>query len=269
MRWAAGVEYDGTAFHGWEAQQGEVRTVQAAVEQGLSIVADQPVLVTVAGRTDAGVHAIGQVIHFDTEVERDPHAWLRGVNSNLPEDVRLRWVQLVSDDFHARYSATARTYRYGVLSGPAASALLRDHLAWTWKSLDVEAMQAGANHLLGEQDFSAFRAAACQAQHARREVQAVHCWRQGAVVWFEVRANAFLHHMVRNFMGSLLEVAAGEHSPEWIAELLETRDRTQAGATADAAGLYLVEVDYPASFELPRIKNGAPESLPWPPVFSL
>jgi tRNA pseudouridine38-40 synthase len=187
------------------------------------------------------------------------------VNSNLPADVRLRWVQPVAEDFHARYSATARTYRYGVLSGPAASALLRDRLAWTWKPLDVEAMQLGANHLLGEQDFSAFRAAACQAQHARREVQAVRCWRQGAVVWFEVRANAFLHHMVRNFMGSLLEVAAGERPPEWIAELLASRDRTQAGVTADAAGLYLVEVDYPERFGLPGIKNGDLESLPWPP----
>ena len=268
MRWAVGVEYDGAAFHGWEAQDGDVRTVQAAIEQGLSIVADQPITVTVAGRTDAGVHALGQVIHFDTEVTRDSHSWLRGVNSNLPADVRLRWVQSVSDDFHARYSATARTYRYGILSGPAASALLRDRLAWTWKRLDVDAMQAGANYLLGEQDFSAFRAAACQAQHARREVQAVRCWRQGAVVWFEVRANAFLHHMVRNFMGSLLEIAAGERPPEWIAELLAARDRTQAGVTADAAGLYLVEVDYPEKFGLPQTKNGDPDSLPWPPVYS-
>lgn len=268
MRWAAGVEYDGTAFHGWEAQDGEVRTVQATVERGLSVVADDAIEVIVAGRTDAGVHALGQVIHFDTEVERDAYAWLRGVNSNLPADVRLRWVQPVAEDFHARYSATARTYRYGVLSGPAASALLRDRLAWTWKPLDVEAMQQGANHLLGEQDFSAFRAAACQAQHARREVQAVRCWRQGAVVWFEVRANAFLHHMVRNFMGSLLEVAAGERPPEWIAELLASGDRTQAGVTADAAGLYLVEVDYPERFALPRIKNGDLESLPWPPSWT-
>ncbi len=268
MRWAAGVEYDGTDFHGWEVQEGELRTIQAVVERGLSVVADESIAVTVAGRTDAGVHAVGQVIHFDTEVERDPYAWLRGVNSNLPADVRLRWVQAVSADFHARYAATARTYRYGILSCPAASALLRDRLAWTWKALDVDAMQAGANHLLGEQDFSAFRAAACQAQHARREVQAVRCWRQGAVVWFEVRANAFLHHMVRNFMGSLIEVSAGERPPEWIAELLANRDRTQAGMTADAAGLYLVEVDYPEQFGLPRIQNGDAESLPWPPKLS-
>ncbi|MDE2149879.1 MAG: tRNA pseudouridine(38-40) synthase TruA [Gammaproteobacteria bacterium] len=249
-RWAAGVEYDGGVYAGWQAQPDRV-SVQATVEQALSSVAAHPVAVQAAGRTDAGVHALGQVIHFDSGAPRAPHAWLLGANSRLPQDISLRWVRPVPEDFHARYSALARRYRYLIHNQRARSALLTGRSARVALALDERRMHAAAQTLLGEHDFSAFRAAECQARSPWRELQAIGVRRRGACVMLDICGNAFLHHMVRNIAGALIEVGLGRKPVEWIAWLLASRDRRQGAATAAAAGLYLLGVDYPARYALP------------------
>ncbi len=260
MRIAIGIEYDGSGFAGWQ-RQAHARSVQACVEAALARVAGRAVATRCAGRTDAGVHAWGQVAHFDTGAARPERAWVLGVNAHLPRDVAVRWARPVPEDFDARFSATARIYRYLVAEGRARPALLRHRAAWHHGApLDADRMAEAAGALAGEHDFSAFRAAGCQARHAVRRLSRIEVGRSGDIVWFEVEANAFLHHMVRNIVGSLLLVGTGERPAGWIAELLEGRDRTRAGPTAPAEGLYLLGVRYPARFGLP-----GPEAPAWLP----
>ena len=255
MRIALGIEYDGTDFLGWQRLR-HGQTVQAAVESALSFVADAAVEVTCAGRTDAGVHARCQVVHFDTQAQRSERSWILGANSRLPRSVAVRWARDVGDDFHARYSATARRYRYLILNRPVRAALDARYVAWERVPLDAQAMHAAAQALVGEHDFSAFRAIACQAHTARRDLREISVTRDGEHVSLEVEANAFLHHMVRNIVGSLLLVGRGEQPAAWIAQLLDGRNREVAGPTAVPHGLALLAPRYPARFGLPGEVSG-------------
>jgi len=258
MRVALGVQYDGSGFRGWQAQQPGTRTVQIALEKALSRVADHPVRVVCAGRTDAGVHGVGQVAHFETTAVRSERAWVLGGNAHLPLDMNLNWAREAPDDFHARFSALARRYRYLILNQPQRSALWRGRAAWHYRPLDVERMQIAGQALVGEHDFSAFRAAECQARHPIRDIHELILHRQGDGVVLEVEANAFLHHMVRNIAGVLMTIGAGDRPIEWAQEVLERRDRTQAGVTAPAEGLYLLAVRYPEQFGLPIVTETLP-----------
>jgi tRNA pseudouridine38-40 synthase len=250
MRYALGIEYDGTAFLGWQ-RHSHGDTVQAAVESALGLVADAPVEVVCAGRTDSGVHAACQVVHFDSEAARDARAWMLGGNTRLPPDVRLLWCRGMPGDFHARYSARARRYRYSLCNRPVRPALQRHYLAWERRPLDAQAMHRAAQHLLGENDFSAFRTVHCEAPHAMRNLQEISVVRAGDRVVIEVQANAFLHHMVRNIVGSLLPIGRGERAEAWLGELLAGRDRSVAGPTAPAEGLVFLGPRYPAEWGLP------------------
>lgn len=255
MRLALGVEYDGGDFLGWQrlTPRGEASpdTVQGALEAALSSIADTRIDTTCAGRTDAGVHAQCQVVHFDTDVVRDPRGWILGTTTRLPDSVCVRWCVPVADDFHARFSARARRYRYRMLNRGVRPALGRQVLSWIRRPLDADAMHVAAQSLVGEHDFSAFRTVHCQAPHARRDLQRIVVSRSGDVVQVEVKANAFLHHMVRNIVGSLIDVGAGDRPSTWIAEVLAGRDRTAAGITAPAAGLVFVGPQYPVEWSLP------------------
>lgn len=250
MKIALGLEYDGSQFCGWQSQRG-VRTVQDSLECALSTVADHAVKTICAGRTDTGVHALEQVIHFETQAERAMRSWVLGANAKLPPDISVQWARPMSDDFHARFSARSRRYRYVILDHWVRPAVLRSKVTWEHQALDVSAMQAGAEHLLGEHDFSTFRALACQASSPIRTVYDIAVARQGAYIYIDVHANAFLHHMVRNIVGVLTAVGKGEQSPKWVRELLGRRDRTQGGVTAPPDGLYLVKVHYEAGYGLP------------------
>jgi len=225
--------------------------VQEAIETALSFVADAPIATTCAGRTDAGVHAACQVVHFDTDAERSERSWTLGGNSRLPDAVRFLWCRAVAPDFHARYSARARRYRYRILNRGIPPALQRQWLSWERRPLDAGAMHRAAQALLGEQDFSAFRTAQCQAKHPRRCLHEISVVREGEQIAIEVQANAFLHHMVRNIVGSLLIVGRGEQPEAWIGELLAGRDRTVAGPTAPSEGLVFLGPRYPAGCDLP------------------
>jgi tRNA pseudouridine38-40 synthase len=248
-RIALGLEYDGSAFAGWQWQNGP-RTVQACVEQAASKVANEPVQVHCAGRTDAGVHALEQVAHFDTAAPRSLRSWVMGINANLPDDVRVLWAQEMAPNFHARYSAIARFYRYTILNRPVKSALSRKQATWCPYPLDAANMQAAARHLLGHHDFSSFRAQGCQSKSPCRLMHFIQVRREQEQVIIELSANAFLHHMVRNIAGVLMEIGAGKREVDWTRELLEARDRTLAAATAPADGLYLGGVYYPEAFGL-------------------
>ncbi len=258
QRFALGIEYDGSGFCGWQrlSKHGEPEregeeTLQAALEFAISFVAGHPVETICAGRTDAGVHAECQVVHFDSHAARDPRSWMLGVTSRLPSQIAVRWCRPVAHDFHARFSARARRYRYRILNRPVRAALGRQYLSWERRPLDADAMHRAAQALLGENDFSSFRTVHCQSPHAWRELQEIRVTRTGDVVEVEVQANAFLHHMVRNIVGSLLMVGSGEKPERWIAELLETRDRTVAGPTAPSTGLVFLGPRYPAQWNLP------------------
>lgn len=255
-RIALGIEYDGSAFHGWQSQRTGVATVQQRVEAALARVADHPVSAICAGRTDAGVHAVEQVVHFDSYAERLPRAWVLGTNTHLPDTISLRWAREVDDAFHARYSALARRYRYVILNRPVRSALHHGRATWHHYPLDAELMHAAGQALLGEHDFSAFRARECQSKSPWRELRELTIRREDDRVILEVEANAFLHHMVRNIVGTLLPIGRGEQSTNWVGEVLASRDRTRAGITAPAAGLYLQAVRYPAGFDLPLGRAG-------------
>jgi len=258
MRFALGVEYDGSEFSGWQRlhRPGEPDTrgeptVQAAVEEALSFVAGHPVEVTCAGRTDAGVHAACQVVHFDSHADRGSRGWILGTTTRLPPSICALWCVEAADDFNARFSARARRYRYRILNRPVRPALERQYLSWERRPLDAAAMHRSAQALAGEHDFSAFRTVHCQAPHARRDLQLIRVARTGDVVEIEVQANAFLHHMVRNIVGSLLPVGRGERPESWPAELLAGRDRTVAGPTAPPDGLVFVGPRYPIECRLP------------------
>ena len=242
-RIALGIEYDGSRFLGWQTQPG-VGTVQDALEAALSGIADEAVSVTCAGRTDRGVHGRGQVVHFDTHAERPDAAWVRGVNAMLPEAIAVLWSQQVAPDFHARYSALSRTYRYVLLNRPVRPALAARHAGWHHAPLAAEPMREAAALLLGEQDFSAFRAAACQAKSPVRTLHRIDIERKGECIEFTLRANAWLQHMVRNIVGTLVEVGLGRWTPARVAAIRASLDRTQAGPTAPAQGLFLVRVLY-------------------------
>jgi len=247
MRIALGIEYDGTAYNGWQRQKTGLG-VQQRVEEALKLVADHTVEVTCAGRTDTGVHARGQVIHFDTPSTRDDRGWLLGANSNLPDDISVLWARHVDDDFHARFSATGRNYRYRILNRLERSALHRHRAWWVYQPLDAERMHEAAQHLLGEHDFSAFRAAGCRANTPHRNITRITVERTGDWITLEVSANAFLQHMVRNITGTLASVGEGEQSTGWIAEVLKSRDRKRGGIAAPPHGLTFMSVDYPCEY---------------------
>jgi len=253
-RWSAGVEYLGSAYSGWQWQE-HAPSVQQEIERVLSAVADHAVKVTAAGRTDAGVHAYNQVIHFDSGAPRAPHAWLFGANSQLPRDVALRWVQPVADDFHARYAATARRYRYVMLPGRSRPALLDQRVAWLVGELDAPAMHRAAQALVGEHDFSAYRDAGCQSPTPMRNVHRIAVSRRGEFVVLDVEANAFLHHMVRNIAGVLMAIGQGKRPDTWAGAVLASRRRVLGGVTAAPGGLYFIGPVYPAQFGLPAMPD--------------
>lgn len=249
-RWAMGVEYVGTHYVGWQHQRG-LRSVQGALVEALSQVADHPVEITCAGRTDAGVHATGQVIHFDSEAARSARSWILGVNAHLERHISIAWAERVPDHFHARYSAQSRHYRYQIFNRPIRSALEAERSAWVREPLDARRMDEAAQVLIGEHDFSAFRAAECQSKSPVRRVLTLTVQRAGEHVWIDICANAFLHHMVRNIAGLLIAVGRGEREVSEVERVLATRDRRQSAPTAVPEGLYLRAVDYPSAFGLP------------------
>ena len=257
MRLAIGLEYDGSAFFGWQLQR-QQPTVQGCLEEAVARVADHEVRVHGCGRTDTGVHALCQVAHFDSSSERSMRSWVLGINSHLPSALTVLWLRPVDSDFHARFSAFSRSYRYRILNRWVRPALDATRVGWCRKPLDVARMHQAAQRLLGEHDFSAFRASACQARHAVREVHDISVTRQGQEVILDVTANGFLYHMVRNMAGSLMQIGLGEQDPAWIEFLLNSRDRTLAAATAEAAGLYFLGARYPERYELPGAASGFP-----------
>lgn len=250
MRYAACVEYDGSAFSGWQAQKHSVRTVQESVEAALSKVADQTITIITAGRTDAGVHASHQIIHFDSDAQRSEFAWCRGANRFLDKDVRLLWVQAIDAEFHARFSALSRSYRFVIHNASIPSAIFRRYSTHEYKELNVLKMAEAGRCLLGEHDFSSFRAAGCQARSPVRTMTHFKLQSAGAWIWFDVTANAFLQHMIRNIAGSLIEVGCGSRDIGWMKEVLHAKDRTQGGITAPPNGLYLAGVSYPQEYHL-------------------
>ena len=256
-RVAAIVEYDGTDFSGWQSQAHSV-SLQDAVQDAVGFVAGHPVVAICAGRTDAGVHATGQVIHFDTVAVRTPRAWVLGVNTKLPPAIALRWAGEVAAGFHARHAAIRRIYRYIILNRSARSALQRTRTAWIHRPLDAGAMHHAAQALIGEHDFSAFRSIECQSKTPVRKVERIEVQRTGDTVWMEIEANAYLHHMVRNIVGTLLDVQREPDPAAAMARILAGGERRKAGVTAPAAGLYLWRVEYPAVFGIP-----APDEAFW------
>ena len=251
-RIALGIEYKGARYRGWQRQESGVPSVQAALEKALSQVAAEPVSLMCAGRTDAGVHASGQVVHFDTRVERPLKAWIMGGNANLPPDISVTWAKVMPAEFHARFKAFARRYRYVIYNDPIRPAHLAEEVTWNHRPLDVARMREAAAHLVGTHDFTSFRAVQCQAKSPVKTVHHLEVIEHGRFIVIDVRANAFLHHMVRNFAGVLMTIGAGEREPGWVAEVLAARDRRAGDVTAHPYGLYLVQVEYPQEFELPQ-----------------
>ncbi|MGI9220684.1 MAG: tRNA pseudouridine(38-40) synthase TruA [Woeseiaceae bacterium] len=254
MRIALGIEYDGTAYNGWQRQ----RTgdgVQAHVEKALSKVADEAIEVVCAGRTDTGVHATGQVVHFETNSERSERSWLLGANTNMPNDIAVTWAQPVAEDFHARFSALTRSYRYVILNCLVRSALNRHRAWWVYQPLDADRMHTAAQTLVGKHDFSAFRAAGCQASTPTREILSISVVRDSDKIYIDVTANAFLQHMVRNIAGTLVAIGTGEETIDSMAEILQSRDRKRGGGSPPPHGLTLVNVEYPDDFQLPKKVN--------------
>jgi len=249
-RIALGIEYDGSRFLGWQTQPAG-GTVQDALESALSAIADVPVSVTCAGRTDRGVHALEQVVHFDTDAARPDSAWVRGVNALLPDSVAVLWSRNVDPAFHARYAARSRTYRYVLVNRPVRPALAARHAGWYHGPLEIAPMREAARQLVGEHDFSAFRSAECQAKSPVRTLHELDIAREGERIEIRLRANAWLQHMVRNIVGMLVYVGAGKQAPSWAGELLASRDRSRAAPTFGAEGLYLATVEYEARWGLP------------------
>ena len=255
MRIALGIEYDGSNYFGWQ-RQNNVISVQQEVEQALSRICNHPVEVFCAGRTDSGVHGTGQVVHFDTDANRDISAFYLGMNSVLPDTVAVRWAQEVSLDFHARFSATARRYRYVILNQNNRPGILKNGISHYHLPLDADAMNQACSYLLGENDFTSFRAVHCQSNTPFRNIMHLRVDRFGDYVVIDIKANAFLHHMVRNITGCLIDIGIGKYPASWMKDVLELKDRTKASATAKAAGLYLVDVDYPEQWGIPKTQPG-------------
>lgn len=251
-RIALGVEYKGARYRGWQRQEDGVPSVQGALEKALSKVADEPISLMCAGRTDAAVHASGQVVHFDTTVERPLKAWIMGGNANLPADISVTWAKVMPAHFHARFSAMARRYRYVIYNDQIRPAHQAEEVTWNHRPLDVSRMREAARALVGTHDFTSFRAVQCQAKSPVKTVHHLEVIEHGRFIVLDIRANAFLHHMVRNFAGVLMTIGAGERPVEWAAEVLAARDRRAGGVTAHPYGLYLVRVEYPEEFELPE-----------------
>lgn len=258
MRYALGIEYDGSGFCGWQ-RQSHSPSVQSCLEKALSTVADHEVTVICAGRTDTGVHAYCQVVHFDSASLRSDRQWLLGINSNLPDTVRVLWIRQVDDSFHARFAAHSRSYQYRIMNRWVRPGIGVSHYGWCRKELDAVKMHDASQVLLGTHDFSAFRSAGCSSQHAVRDVIAVSVVRSGDIVTIDITANAFLYHMVRNIVGSLIQVGKGEQPVRWLAEVLEGQDRKVAGVTAESQGLYFMNVRYDPKYGLP----GTPEAFPF------
>jgi tRNA pseudouridine38-40 synthase len=261
IRIAVGVEYDGTAYTGWQSQRSSP-SVQSLVEGALTPVAAEPVNLICAGRTDAGVHAVGQVAHFDTQAQRTARGWVLGANTNLPNDVNVAWARPVPRHFHARYTAEARTYRYYVFNRPVRSALAARTAAWIRQPLDHERMSSATSALVGSHDFSAFRAAQSQGHSSIRHLESLSVERHGDFVLIQVTANAFLQHMVRNIAGLLIAIGQGEKDPNWARTVLESKERAQGGPTASAEGLHLWVVRYPSAFGLPTPRSVMIPGLP-------
>lgn len=256
-RVALSLEYNGSAYHGWQRQKKPaVPTIQSSLEAALSSVAGSDIGVFCAGRTDARVHATQQIVHFENTVQRSAKAWVMGTNANLPDDIRVHWAMGMSGDFHARFSATARRYRYIIVNTPVRSGIFSGQLSWFRSPLDYRIMHSEAQCLLGEQDFSAFRAAACQSNSAFRNVHAIHVAQHGNLIVIDIEANAFLLHMVRNIAGVLMDVGAGRQAPGWTKAVLEGKDRNHGCVTAAPQGLYLVDVQYPAHFAMKKSPIG-------------
>jgi len=252
MRVALGVEYDGRPFNGWQSQP-DGQTVQDTLQRALSQISGSPISIIAAGRTDTGVHALEQVAHFDTRVPRPMTAWVRGANALLPDSIAVRWAQQVPDQFHARFSAHGRSYRYLLLNRSTRPAIQAGKVGWFHAPLDLKVMQTAAQYLIGEHDFSAFRASQCQAKSPVKHLQQLDISRQGEMFVFEVSANSFLHHMVRNIVGCMVYVGKGKHPPEWMAEVLASCERGFSAPTFSPDGLYLRRVTYDAKWGLPQL----------------
>lgn len=257
MRIALGLEYDGSPYSGWQSQQG-VNTVQDELQLALSGIANEPISVIAAGRTDAGVHAIEQVVHFDASVERELTAWVRGVNALLPKSIAVLWAHPVPAEFHARFSAQARSYCYWLVNRPVRSALHVGKAGWFHKPLDIDKMREAAAYLLGEHDFSAFRSSECQAKSPIKNLAQLDIIRIGDDLMFDLKADAFLHHMVRNILGCLVYVGKGKYPPEWQWEVLQSRNRIKAAPTFSPEGLYLRRITYDPKWGLPQIGGKGP-----------
>ncbi len=257
-RIAMGVEYDGHEYHGWQIQKHTPQTVQQVLETALYRVADEPVRVICAGRTDTGVHGSEQVIHFDTAAQRSERSWVFGANANLPKSVCVLWAKPVAPDFHARFSARRRRYLYVIYNRSVRPTYLAYRTTWEYRPLDEKRMREAARDLVGTHDFNAYRALGCQAKSPVRTVHSLDVWRRGNFVFISIEANAFLHHMVRNIAGVLMAIGAGKAPVAWAREVLETRDRTQGGITAPPFGLYLAQIHYDAKYALPQLPPALP-----------
>lgn len=249
-----GIEYDGSSYCGWQ-RQSHSPSVQAEVEQALSFVANEVVELVCAGRTDTAVHACEQIAHFETTVERSDRSWILGANCRLPKDIRILWVHPATPSFHARFSAIARSYRYIIQNSAVPSAIFHDKVCWDYRLLDDSLMHEAAQQLVGEHDFSAFRASGCQAKSPVRTIEYLNIQRSGELIYVDIKANAFLHHMVRNIAGSLMSIGAREHDVNWLLQVLKSKDRRQAAKTAAAAGLYFVQAFYPDEYKLQQTER--------------
>ena len=262
MRVALGVEYDGSQYSGWQRQKHDRETVQEHLENALSKVANHEVKVICAGRTDTGVHGVGQVVHFDTDAQRRDRGWIFGCNTNLPHTVAVRWAKQVDDEFHARFSALSRAYRYVIYNHQVRPALGMKHLVWNHYPLDLERMKTAASALVGEHDFSSFQAQGCQAKSPVRTIDKLELYSRGPLIVMDIQANASLQHMVRNIAGVLMAIGCNKKPVEWVNEVLALRNRTLGGVTAPPFGLYFMKVQYPDQFHIP---NPAPD-IPFMPL---
>lgn len=252
MRYALGLEYEGSAYNGLQKQASpKLNTIQETLEQAIAQVADHPIETYFAGRTDSGVHATGQVCHFDSDAQRSDYAWLCGINTNLPRNISVKWVKPVTDDFHARFSALSRRYNYWIYNQTTRPAILQNKVTWHLQPLNISAMQEAVQHLMGEHDFTSFRARSCQAHSPVRTIHELTITQYGSYIKVDICANAFLHHMVRNIVGILLMIGENKQQPDWVKKVLAAKDRRQADVTASSAGLYLVDVAYPEIFAIP------------------